>query len=211
MNRRSQIFGKTLFVDLMMSTLVIVTALLIASNAADKEASQPKVEEHIASEGKYVIIMTWPDKSPDDLDLHVMSPNGHDIFWRNRESDLMHLDHDDLGVRGDHVALAGGGEISTDKNEERTTIRGIIPGEYTVNVHMYSKSSHDEVPVTVVLYRLVGKDTEVVRKIRVLKDAHEEQTAFRFTLHEDESVSDINELPQTFIQPLETAPTDDAM
>ena len=39
-HERPQIFGKTLFVDLMMSTLIVVTALLMASNAIEKATAR---------------------------------------------------------------------------------------------------------------------------------------------------------------------------
>ncbi|MEK9152492.1 MAG: hypothetical protein AAB692_03940, partial [Patescibacteria group bacterium] len=191
MSRRPQIFGKTLFVDLMMSTLIVVTALLIISSDDEKQARQ---RTHIQAEGKFVIVMTWPDGSRDDVDLHVMSPNDKDVYFSSREVDLMHLDHDDRGARGDSVETAEGTVIA-DSNEERTTIRGIIPGEYIVNAHMYYKLDDDPTPVTIVLYKLIGRDAEVVRKVRVLEYRGHEQTAFRFTLDAEGTVSDINELP----------------
>lgn len=203
MSKRPQLFGKTLFVDLMMGTLVVMTAWMMASNAYEK---QKKVVEDsgLTTEGKFAVIMDWPNKSNDDVDLHVCDPNGNVAYFRSRDPGLMHLEHDDLGSRGDR-ANSSTGEVEVDSNEERVIIRGIIPGEYVVNVHMYHKDDPEPIPVTVRLMKLKGMDNELVSRTRELSFNGEEQTAFRFTLHEDKSVTDINELPKSLLgQPLDT-------
>lgn len=199
MNRRQQIFGKTLFVDLMMGTLVVVTALLIASNAAEK-AKKQKAEQTagLRTEGKYAIIMEWPNKSPDDVDLYVRDPAGNIAFFNSRDVGLMHLDHDDQGTASDK-AQTSNGTVSIELNEERVILRGIMEGEYTVNVHMYDKRSGEPTPVTVSLYRLKGEDTEVLKKVRTLVRSGDEQTAFRFTVKRDESLTDVNDLQRSLL------------
>ncbi len=197
MIRRPQIFGKTLFVDLMMSTLVVVTALLMASNAVEK--SKKTVEAaNLSTEGEFAVLMDWPNDSKDDIDLYVRDPNGNIAYFRSRDTGLMHLEHDDRGASGDSVTTSSG-TVAVETNEERTIIRGIIPGEYVVNVHMYNKQSPGDTPVTVRLVRLKGMDAEVVTRVRVLKRDGQQSTAFRFTLHEDRSVTDINELPSVMV------------
>lgn len=197
MKQRPQLFGKTLFVDLMMSTLVVITALLMASNAVEK--NKKIVEESgLATEGKYAVVMDWPNDSEDDVDLYVRDPRGNVAFFQGRDTGLMHLEHDDRGARGDRVS-SNGTTVAVEKNEERTIIRGIIPGEYTVNVHMFSKHSRSDVPVTVRLVKLKGMDADVINRVRVLSRNGQQATAFRFTLHEDGSVSDINELPAAIV------------
>jgi hypothetical protein len=199
MNRRQQIFGKTLFVDLMMGTLVVVTALLIASNAAEK-AKKTKAEQQagLRTEGKYAIIMEWPNKSPDDVDLYVRDPAGNTAYFNARDVGLMHLDHDDQGTVSDK-ASSSSGEVRIELNEERVILRGVMAGEYTVNVHMYSKNGEGPTPVTVSLYRLKGEDIEVLKKVRTLVRSGDEQTAFRFTVRPDESLTDVNDLQRSLL------------
>jgi hypothetical protein len=197
MSQRPQLFGKTLFVDLMMSTLVVITALLMASNAVEKNKKIVQ-EAGLATEGKFAIIMDWPNGSEDDVDLYVRDPRGNVAFFQGRDTGLMHLEHDDRGTRGDKLD-SNGKMIAVDKNEERTIIRGIIPGEYTVNVHMFSKHGRGDVPVTVRLVRLKGMDADVIRKERVLSRSGQQATAFRFTLEEDGSVTNVNELPAALV------------
>ena len=56
-----------------------------------------------------MIIATWPAQFGDDIDLYIQDPTGKVVFFRNKNNELMHLDRDDLGSRGD---LAG------DENEQ---------------------------------------------------------------------------------------------
>jgi hypothetical protein len=195
MSDKPQLFGKTLFVDLMMGTLVVVTALLMASKQVDKEEEQKKQEQaHLATDGLYAIVMTWPDGSQDDVDLYVRSPTGKIAFFRNQDVDLMKLERDDYGGRNDSVTTAIG-TIKVDKNEERTIIRGAIPGEYVVNVQMYAKHDATPTPVKISLYRLRGEDTELKSVNRILAKNGDEETAFRFTLDAAGEPGGINELP----------------
>ncbi len=201
MSRRPQLFGKTLFVDLMMSTLVVVTALLIASNAVEKEKAQRKQAQDAASlktDGKYAVVMEWPDASPDDVDLYVQDPSGKIAYFSARDLGLMHLEHDDQGSVSDRT-LTSHGDVTVERNEERVILRGVIPGEYVVNVHMYDKRSPKPTPVTIRLYRLKGEDTEIVSKERVLRRSGDEATAFRFTVKDDDSIGAINELGRSLV------------
>ena len=189
---RPQIFGKTLFVDLMMSTLIVVTALLIASNAAEREEKKPKKEDGLATVGIYAIVASWPDAMPDDVDLHVRDPSGQEVYYNARDLGLMHLEHDDQG----QVSDTSGG-VTVRKNEERVVIRGAVPGEYVVRVHMYAKHAPNPTRVAIRLVSLKGEDADVVAKERVLASDGQWETAFRFTLSADEKASNVNELPYT--------------
>ncbi len=48
----------------------------------------------------------------------------------------MHLDRDDLGERNDAIEVAGR-RVLNPLNQEIVSIRGILPGEYVVNLHLY--------------------------------------------------------------------------
>lgn len=195
-HERPQIFGKTLFVDLMMSTLIVVTALLMASNAIEKakKAEEKKQESSIETDGLYAIVATWPNDMNDDVDLYVQDPAGNLIFYGRTTAELMHLEYDDRGDVGDK-AMTSSGEVKVDINRERAIIRGGMAGEYVVNVHMFSKRAAAPTKVKIALYRLKGDDTEVLSKERTLKNERDEATAFRFTLSADGVMTGSNELP----------------
>ena len=50
---------------------------------------------------------------------------------------LLHLDRDDYGTSNDRVVGPDGEPIEFEYNEEIVTIRGIVPGEYTLNLHLF--------------------------------------------------------------------------
>lgn len=195
--KRAQIFGKTLFVDLMMGTLVVVTALLIASNALERakvKQEEKKQESSIETDGLYAIVATWPADVNDDVDLYVKDPSGNLIYYGRTTAELMHLEYDDRGELGDK-AMTSSGEVKVDINRERAIIRGGMAGEYVVNVHMFAKRHPAPTTVKVALYRLRGDDTEVLVKERALSTRDQEATAFRFVLAADGEIVNTSELP----------------
>lgn len=199
MKRRPQLFGKTLFTDVMMSTLVMVVGMLMLSHATRRsKPPKPAQEGNIMTDGKFAVVMTWADDSTDDVDLYVRDPAGNVAYFQGRDAGLMHLEHDDTGARSD-TFTSQNGIVAIEKNEERTIIRGIIPGEYVVNVHMYRMGDPRPMPVTVSLLKLTGEDAGVVKKERILKFDGDEQTAFRFTLAANGAVTEINELQRPLV------------
>lgn len=206
MSDRPQLFGKTLFVDLMMGTLVVVTALLRASNAVDKEEEQKKQiqQTHLATDGLYAIVMTWPDGSNDDVDLYVKDPLDNVAFFKNHAAGLMHLENDDLGSRSDTIGTAAG-TVKVDKNEERIIIRGAVNGEYVVNAQMYEKRDGGPTPVTIKLYMLRGSDTEIKSAERVMNASGDEFTAFRFSLDANGDVTGYSDLPLSLVRVVNNA------
>ncbi len=82
---------------------------------------------------------------------------------------------DDLGIEGD----------ATERNYEVSYSRGIPPGEYIVNVHMYGPLSiGDSVPVSIVVsVKKPLEDTRQLLATTVKLEHHgQEETAFRFRL-----------------------------
>ena len=112
----------------------------------------------------------------------------------------MHLDIDDLGERNDIVQTEFG-EIEYNENREIVTLRGIVPGEYVINVHMYMR--RDPSPTTLVTVQLdkINPFSTIMIKRVSLGDSGDEKTAFRFTLDKEGEVIEVNELPKTLTQP----------
>lgn len=159
--------------------------------------AHPKVEENkssIETPGKYIIQITWPTGMDNDVDLWVQNPKGDKVWFADQDLGLMHLEHDDLGLYND----VGGTRIVVE-NTERVVIRGIFPGEYIVNVHLYKRNDIGPTPVTVELFRVVGQDKKIISKEVLLINQGDEKTAFRFTLNRNERVTDINELQTSLV------------
>ena len=158
-----------------------------------------KKDNNVVEKGEFVIVMTWPKEMDNDVDIYVEDPEGNLVAFMRREEGLMHLDRDDLGQRNDTVQTQFG-EIEYDENREIVTLRGIIPGEYVINVHMYMKREESLLtPITIQLDKINPYSTIMIKRV-TLGDSGEEKTAFRFTLNNDGDVVEINELQKTLVQ-----------
>jgi hypothetical protein len=150
--------------------------------------------------GVYAVTASWPAGSNDDVDLWVQDPQGNIAWFAGQDAGLMHLESDDLGTNiSGTVTLLNGKVISTKANGERTVIKGAIPGEYTVNIHMYQKNDPGTTVVTVQLWELRGQDRLLITKRIVLVRVAQEETAFRFTLDAAGNASNFNTLPKKLV------------
>jgi hypothetical protein len=143
--------------------------------------------------------MDWPDKHPDDLDLFVQDAAGNIVWYRNREAGFMVLERDDRGGANDFIVV-NGKKIASPIREEIVTIRGIVPGEYTVNVSHFQATTGRPVPATVKVQKL-NPTTQVIFDNTVLVDhTGDEKTAVRFTLDAAGKVIDVNSRPKSLIE-----------
>lgn len=183
-NRRwaSLFSGADLFGNMLIFFIILFVAAIIYFHPEDKKTEGIELNE------KFFIMVSWEDDANDDVDVYVKDPEDHLVYFKQREDGLMHLDRDDLGISNDTITTYGGKQITVPKNEERVTLRGIIPGEYIVNVHMYTKRELKPTEVTVRLLQLQGGDTEVLGKTVTLAEDGDEGTAFRFTLDENGNI-----------------------
>lgn len=184
------------FLDLIFMSLLAITAIL----ALVQINPESKVPPAIETRGKFLIVVEWQDNSKDDIDVYVRDPENHVLYFQSRDTGLMHLEYDDLGTREKDLATSAPDDMElVDRNEERVVLRGTTPGEYVVNIHMFSKKESTPTEVTIILYQLIGNDKELVRKHRVLRESGDEQTAFRFTVTDTELIRNINELPHLIV------------
>ena len=138
--------------------------------------------------------MNWPDNHPDDIDLYVEDPLGNIVWYHSREAGLMHLDHDDRGSAREKIKV-NGQEISNPLNQEIVTIRGIVPGEYVVNVHQFTAVSDAKVPVTLKVEKLNPVASVVFYGTQEFDHKGQEETFVRFNLDPDGAVSEVNTGP----------------
>ena len=76
------------------------------------------------------------------------------------------------------------------------SIRGYLPGEYVVNVHMYTKREDKETPVTIILEKINPYSVITGRNV-VLMERGDEKTAFRFTVNSEGKVIQTNQLEKS--------------
>jgi hypothetical protein len=133
--------------------------------------------DSITAPGNVIVEIRWPDNANHDVDLWVQAPGDVPVGYSNKGGLIFNLLRDDLGKHGD----------VTDINYEISYTRGLPPGEYTVNVHLYRASDTLPVPVTVVVSAKANPQ-ETARQLLStkveLRREGEELTAFRFKLDE---------------------------
>ena len=184
-------FGVMLFKALQVVAFLFFIALL----AIAPEAKDGKID----SKAEFIITMDWPDNHPDDLDLFVQDPAGNTAWYRHREAGFMVLERDDRGGANDFI-LVNGKKIASPIREEIVTIRGIVPGEYTVNVSHFQATTGRPVPATVKVQKL-NPTTQVVFDNTIIVDhTGDEKTAVRFVLDDSGKVVDVNSRQKSLIE-----------
>jgi hypothetical protein len=146
-----------------------------------------------------LITMTWPDNDPNDMDLYVEDSAGNIVWYHSKEAGLMHLDRDDRGNYRDTITV-NGKQIQNPLNQETVTIRGIVPGEYVVNVNEFIASTPDRVPVTVKVEKLNPVATVLYYGTLEFDHKGQEETFVRFTLDADGQVSDVNTKSKSLVR-----------
>lgn len=189
--QRSELgFTDLLFNALLGFVVMFVIAFLLINPVAETGAVDNKAE--------FLITLLWPDGRREDLDLYVADPEGRMVWFRRREAGLMHLDRDDLGQGNDMIEVAGK-KIVNPVNQEIVSIRGIAPGEYIVNLHLYRNDPGKAVPAKVKVEKLNPKVKLVYYGDVTLKEHGEEQTAVRFSVTADGDVRNVNRLAKAIV------------
>ena len=184
-------FSMMLFKGLQVVAFLFFIALL----AMNPEAKEGKIE----SKAEFIITMTWPDDHPDDIDLYVEDPLGNIVWYHVREGGFLVLDRDDRGSANNTLTVDGR-KLTSPFRQETISIRGIVPGEYVVNVHYFLATRGGPVP-TVVKVEKINPVVEVVsHDTLMLNRMGEEKTAVRFKLDTSGKVVDVNHREKSLIQ-----------
>ena len=102
---------------------------------------------------EYIITVDWQDNLPDDVDLWVRDPNGEIVSYLKKDAGWLHLDRDDQGVVNDKITI-NDKEVIYPINREVVTLRGIIPGEYTVNLYLYEHKSSKPIDAKLIIEKV---------------------------------------------------------
>ena len=125
---------------LMLTGFVTVAVLMLAHVNPKAQAAVTKDSE---PPGNVMVEANWPPDQDADVDLWVQAPGDVPVGYSNKGGAVFNLLRDDLGQQLDLSGL----------NYESSYARGIVPGEYTVNVHLYrNRAGVALVPVTVVVW-----------------------------------------------------------
>jgi len=174
---------------------VIAFLFFIALLAISPDSKEGKVD----SKAEFIITMDWPDNHPDDLDLFVQDPIGNIAWYRHREAGFLTLDRDDRGGANDFI-IVNGRKIPSPIREEIVTVRGIVAGEYTVNVSHFQAIAGQPVDATVKVQKL-NPVAQVIFDDKVTVDhTGDEKTALRFRLDADGRVVDVQKRPKSLLE-----------
>jgi hypothetical protein len=199
MKRRGE-FPGIATVDVCINLVLVFAVLLKLSLLAMNVESAESTQKRLKSSALFLIKVVWPGESDDDVDTYVSDPLSHLVFFKRLQDGLMNLDRDDTGASSNLITLPDGRVAKSAYNEEQVEIRGLIEGEYIVNVHMYRKSTPTPTKVIVTLYKVAeGEDVQIHERVLTLARQPQEMTAFRFTVTKSGEVADINELPKSLI------------
>jgi hypothetical protein len=170
--------GDIVFRDLilLMLTGFVTVAVLMLAHINPKAAAARA--QDTAQPGSVLVEATWPPEMDSDVDLWVQAPGDVPVGYSNKGGAVFNLLRDDLGHQLDLSGL----------NYESSYSRGIVPGEYTVNVHLYrNRAVQPPVPVTLIVSsKRAAQDPArqiLLSKVELVREG-QERTVFRFRLTE---------------------------
>lgn len=193
--RGKRLAGADPFTDLLFNVLLgFILLFFISIVFLNPEEDAGKID----IEAEYVITVTWEDYSADDIDVWVEDPEGEVAYYKKRETNILHLDRDDRGMLNDSIVVEGR-EIENPLNQEVLALRGIMQGEYVVNVHYYDTESFKPVPVAVKVAKVNPVYEVVYYGTTTLEEKGAELTAVRFSVLPDGKVGNVNRLPKALV------------
>ncbi|QIG73057.1 hypothetical protein EVB99_066 [Rhizobium phage RHph_N3_19] len=145
---------------------------------------------NIIDPAEFIIEMTWTDGSPNDVDLWVRAPDNSITYFNHKDSKVVTLDRDDLGIN--NATVVDGKTYGSNTRREVISIRKIIPGTYTVNAMMYANRSGQKEPVKVTIRKL-NPYSEILEKVLELEVTGDEQTAVSFDVDDEGNVSNLDD------------------
>jgi hypothetical protein len=173
---------------------VIAFLFFIALLSISLDSKEGKID----SKAEFIITMDWPDNHPDDLDLFVQDPIGNIAWYRHREAGFLTLDRDDRGGANDFIII-NGRKLPSPIREEIVTVRGVVAGEYTVNISHFQATTGQPVVVTVKVQKL-NPTAQIVFDDKVMVDhTGDEKTALRFKLDAEGKVIDVHRRPKSLL------------
>jgi hypothetical protein len=168
----------------------VAVVILLLPHLNPKQEAQAAVANAVP--GNVMVEARWADELDTDIDLWVQAPGDVPVGYSNKSGVIFNLLRDDLGRNADPTQL----------NYEVSYSRGVPPGEYAINLHMYRNKSRIA-PVKVTVVTSVKKpNAESAKQILTssidLMAENQETTVYRFKLTEAGELvpGSVNSLPK---------------
>jgi len=188
---------RTAYIDLLINLLTGTVVLFILTTLLIAPVTQQN--EGIKKNADYVITLEWPNELDCDVDLWVRDPQNNIVSYRFLEAGLMYFERDDMGKRRSIYEIDGKEVVIDPDNKEFVTLRGTFPGEYIVNLHVYSCLDSEknlglqagalmEIPVIIEIVR-INPSYIVVKHIEMkMESVWQEKTAIRFVMDNKKNI-----------------------
>jgi len=184
------------FTDILFNALLGFAVMVFIAFALIRPDAKTGI---VDTKAEMIVTVSWPDENPDDIDTYVQEPGGNVVWYHAMQKGLVTLDRDDRGNYLDQVTV-NGETIQLPLNQETVTMRGVVPGEYVVNVYHFTNPTEAPVPVTVKVEKINPTLSVVFYDTLVLDKEGDEKTAVRFTLDGEGAVSDVNTRQVSLVQ-----------
>ena len=145
--------SNTVFRDVTLLALSgFVAIVLLLLPWLNLKTKQELIKEPV---GSVIIELFWPKDIDADLDLWVKGPNDGPVGYSKPSGMIFNLLRDDRGMTGDYTPL----------NYEISFTRGITPGEYQANVHLFKHDTNRSKIQAIVSASLVTPDRDYRKQI----------------------------------------------
>lgn len=179
---------RTAFLDLLLNTALAFVCMFSLAFTQMRPPSQ--ADKSVDAKAEFMLEMSWPDGSLDDVDLWLVLPDGQRVGFNKKDVGLATLDRDDRGGYGDFY-FDGTERKLIRSNREVIAVRGIAPGRYVVNAHYYARFTPEalgfsdewqqpHLPVKVKLTQLNPRVAEVAAHEATLWAVGEQTTVLAF-------------------------------
>lgn len=185
------------FLDMVFNMTLAFAFLFILAFVLIRPPANPE-KKNFDMKAEFILTMTWPDESLDDIDLWVQLPDGQKIWYAHKDFDYVTLDRDDRGGHGDTYGSFDQPKKLVKLNKEMITIRALVPGRYVVAAHVFAVYDEvDGIPTErklpynaeVELVKINPRVQQIAKASVELDEPRQSKTFFAFTVAEDGSVT----------------------
>lgn len=210
---------RTAYIDLLLNILTGIIFLFVLTSLLIQPVKE-KTDPGLKKNAEFVINVRWNNDIDCDVDIWVRDPLGNIVSFKKKESGIMYIERDDIGIQGDLLMDSKDkivGQVSD--NSETWVLRGLITGKFTVNLHVYACRKDKsvpagfgylklhyqigepiELPVTVELIK-VNPNYEILKTETVtLKKVWDETTIFNFELNQTGNAYNFTKDPVNLIK-----------
>ena len=136
----------------------------------------------VDNKAEFLVTMSWRQPSGRFRHLRPGPDRQSRLVSTGRDAGFMVLDRDDRGGANDFI-LVNGEKVPSPIRQETVSIRGIVAGEYTVNLYHFTAMGREPVPVAVKVEKL-NPTVQVVYYDTIMLERMVERTAVRFTIND---------------------------